>query len=1597
MFTRSGRAAGTIVTRAYLEECNKRQLLAIAKEFKLLVIAGQRQQILNSIMDQLTRRGVLESQQEARQSGTQGTGGAMETEVIGASASPGTPGGPGISLGEGSGSTTQTSQDVTPGGELEDLQLKLRLRETECNLMREERLKSEQERLISEQETRRSELELKKEEIKLQQQEKELELMHMRSRLPAASPQVSAPLEAPERNIITTPPRAVFDVGKHIALVPPFREGEIDSYFHAFERIANTLKWPEDMWALLLQCKLSGKAQEVCASLTLDQSLDYETVKKSILRAYELVPEAYRQKFRSTEKPADQSFVEFAQLKTVLFNKWCTASKVADFEQLRELILLEEFKKCIPERIVMYLNEQKVNTVSEAAVCADEFALTHRSNFSPMHRESRGNQGKNGKPWNKAKSPNSPPRNGNGNSAGAGNSGEARKCFACNEEGHLIRDCPSRSQSNEKESQNQRYRKPKAVSFVRNVAQCQPEAVSVRAETEECFGPFLFKGTVSLCDGEKEQIPITILRDTGAAQSLMLQSVLPFSDGSSCGSDALLLGVEMAGSRAPLHKVFLRSPLVTGLVQVGIREGLPVEGIALILGNDLAGERVFPTLEVIEHPVISESVCEGAQNVFPACAVTRAQARKNADEIILSDSFFCSDDPLCTSATSPKKEVENVLPIKPDFAFDVKRDSFVFAQQNDPSLASCWEASRVGGTDCAYGLDGDILVRKWCPPSAGEAEWNTVYQIVVPKAFRSQILSLSHDTFSGHLGVRKTYQRILRYFFWPGLKADVSDFCRSCHVCQVMGKPNQVIPPAPLKPVPAIGEPFEHIIIDCVGPLPKTKSGHRFLLTLMCVATRYPEAIPLRTIKAKPVIKALTNFFSTFGLARFLQSDNGSNFTSRVFSQVMESLAIKHIKSSAYHPESQGALERFHQTLKAMLKKFCLETGRQWDEGLPFLMLAARESVQESLGFSPAELVFGHTVRGPLRVLRDSVLAKPTSPAKGVLSYVSKFRERLHKAREVATAALTQCQGQMKERFDKKAVQREFAVGQKVLALLPIPSSAFQSKFCGPYVVERKLCETDYVVKTPDRKRKTRVCHVNMLKPYVDRASVAPVAVATVAPAAPSLYTPESDGLRVKNSAGARLQNSDVLRDLPTFLSHLEKGAQADIIALIENNTGLFSDTPSRTTVLAHDVDVRGHSPIKQHAYRVNPTKRELIKKEIDYLLGNNLAIPSSSAWSSPCLLVPKSDGSMRFCTDYRKVNNVTVADSYPLPRMEDCVDRVGAAKFVTKLDLLKGYWQVPLTERASNISAFVTPDGLYQYTVMPFGLRNAPATFQRLMRTVLSGVKDCEVYLDDVVVFSDTWADHIHTLREVFEKLLGANLTVNVAKCEFARATVTYLGRQVGQGKVRALDAKIKAITDYPKPKTRRDLRRFIGMSSFYRSYCKNFAAVVVPLTSLTSEKKPYVWSPACQHSFESCKALLCSTPVLAAPDFRRPFKLEVDACDSGAGAVLLQEDELGIDHPVCYYSKKFSGAQCNYSTVEKEALALILALQFFEVYVGSSPLPVLVYTDHNPLVFLKQMQNSNQRLMRWSLLVQDFNIEIRHKKGLDNVFADALSRVYC
>lgn len=425
-------------------------------------------------------------------------------------------------------------------------------------------------------------------------------------------------------------------------------------------------------------------------------------------------------------------------------------------------------------------------------------------------------------------------------------------CFFCREPGHLIVDCKRWNQGKPPE-------KPKGVALVQTAF--MPSQFS--SLHTDLYCPFITNGSVSLSDEQGDLKPITILRDTGSVQSFILESALEFSEQSYCGSSVLIRGIKLDCVKVPLHSVYLQSDLFTGFTKLGVRSQLPVEGVDLILGNDIAGGKVFPQPIVVNTPDVTElreriDVGQQFPPVFPACAVTRAQTRKFDDVLYVSETFM-------TDRVDEKECVQDVFSnvCIPDQAVAVRlesllgtgREQLAAAQKADPSLDRCVavavQKDEVANKDVVYVWEDGVLMRKWSP-SKKDLSWKTVFQVVVPDIFREQILCLA---LSGHLGVNKTSNRIIRYFYWPGLKSAVSKYCRSCHVCQLSGKPNQGIPNAPLHPIPVLSEPFGRIIIDCVGPLPKTKSGYQYLLTLMCAATLYPEAIPMRTIRAKNVTR----------------------------------------------------------------------------------------------------------------------------------------------------------------------------------------------------------------------------------------------------------------------------------------------------------------------------------------------------------------------------------------------------------------------------------------------------------------------------------------------------------------------------------------------------------------------------------------------------------------------------------------------------------------------------------------------------------------------------------------------------------------------
>ncbi|CAM5166032.1 unnamed protein product [Eretmochelys imbricata] len=364
------------------------------------------------------------------------------------------------------------------------------------------------------------------------------------------------------------------------------------------------------------------------------------------------------------------------------------------------------------------------------------------------------------------------------------------------------------------------------------------------------------------------------------------------------------------------------------------------------------------------------------------------------------------------------------------------------------------------------------------------------------------------------------------------------------------------------------------------------------------------------------------------------------------------------------------------------------------------------------------------------------------------------------------------------------------------------------------------------------------------------------------------------------------------------------------------------------------------------------------------------------------------------FLRDYCKLNAVTRPDNSPMPRIDDLLEKLGWAQFISTLDLTKGYWQVPLDECAKERSAFTTHLGLYEFNVLPFGLRNAPTTFQRPVDGLLAGLGDYAVaYLDNVAIFSDSWAEHLEHLQKVLEHIREAGLIVKTKKCQIGLNRVTYLGHQVGQGTISPLQDKVDAIQKWPAPKSKKQVQSFLGLAGYYRRFVMLYSQIAAPLTDLTKKKQPNAvqWTKKCQKAFNQLKATLMSDPVLRAPDFDKPFLVTTDVSERGVGVVLTQKGADQEFHPVVFLSKKLSERESNWSASEKKCYAIVYALEKLRPYVWGRRFHL--QTDQAALQWLHTATGNNKKLIQWSLALQDFGFDIQHISGASNKVADALS----
>jgi len=478
-------------------------------------------------------------------------------------------------------------------------------------------------------------------------------------------------------------------------------------------------------------------------------------------------------------------------------------------------------------------------------------------------------------------------------------------------------------------------------------------------------------------------------------------------------------------------------------------------------------------------------------------------------------------------------------------------------------------------------------------------------------------------------------------------------------------------------------------------------------------------------------------------------------------------------------------------------------------------------------------------------------------------------------------------------------------------------------------------------------------------------------------------------------------------RNVPAHLQDLyERTAEGldpkqrkDVASLLKKYADVFSDGDSdigRTGIIKHKIDTGDSRPVKQPLRRVPMHMNSEVDSQIEQMLEKDVIQPSRSPWASGIVLVKKKDGSMRFCVDYRRLNDITIKDAYPLPRTDECLNQLAGNSWFSCLDLNCGYWQVEVDETDREKTAFTSRKGLFEFKVMPFGLCNAPATFERLMETVLAGLQweICLIYLDDVIVTGATFEAMIDNLSKVFERFRQAGLKLKPKKCSLFSREVEFLGHIVTPDGIHTDPKKTEAIETWPEPKCVKDVRSFLGLCSYYRRFIFLFAEIAKPLHKLTEKGQKFKWSEECSEAFQTLKQKLTEAPLLAHPDFNEQFILDTDASHTAIGAVLSQKID-GVEHVIAYGSRTLSKSERKYCVTRKEMLALVHFVKHFRHYLYGKKF--LLRTDHSSLKWLLSFKDPEGQVARWIEALGSYDMKIEHRPGRLHKNADGMSRRVC
>ena len=1388
--------------------------------------------------------------------------------------------------------------------------------------------------------------------------------------------------------------------------VPKWTENEVPHEFLSKYEIAQVHNGVDKAeWGLLLQVYLSGTAQAAYALLDPALYRDYDLLKEQLLKDLRDTPEQADRRWWSLAKKQNETFGAFLVRMKSTANRRFQGCLIR--EELLEKVILSKFLFSLPPEHYNAVTLREPKTAMQAANIVDdlvsrsEFARTHlrggekpeqhgRREYghryhgyrndrggrtSPTENKSQSNNPRQAGTSNIESKPQEPvggkvvsnPSHQSGNNQSGNNQsgnnlssgsrqGRPRQiiCYSCREPGHIKPNCPYRV----------RRLSPKEMD-----SGCSDEEDEDEADVAE-------PNCVDGCIGD--ELIVGMRYDSGCDRTVVAKHLVPQE--AYIGKQVTLKG--WRGQQTSNHEL-ARVNITVGKVVHKMKKVAVAEGMEYpaLLGADMSRAIKTEIMRKVMEDWESESEVGHAKEVVSseAVRVTRAQARRQMDveqaddlaseestctPVPLSEVFDFSEEMFGDSIATPLAELGNSLVEAVPLTSSGDRGALHSEQTEDPTLTILHGYAKAG--EKGYMYEQGILVQE-----EEDCLGDVSSRIVVPEGRRESLLKLAHSgVASGHFGVKKTYAKLASHFTWPKMYVQVKEMVKTCPGCQRAAK--NLNARAPLQPLPCIGEPFRLVAMDIVGPIPRSASGYKYLLTLMDLYSKYPEAIPLKKIDNEAVLEALLEVISRHGIPEAILTDQGSVFMSRLTKSVCNVLGIEQIRTSPYHPQSDGALERWHACLKGMLKRSEVDL-KYWDKSLKYLLFAYRDTPHTVTGFSPFELLFGRDVKGPLSLVHSSWME---NEAEGVEAnvWLVNLKQQMAITSSVVTEREKLAKTKMKVAFDKHAKEKMFDVGEEVLVRRPGLKRKLGDSWDGPYKILEKISPLNYKIDTPGRRSK--VLHVNLLKKWsVSAARVHGVAVIK-----------EEEG-ESESPQGLTLVSCD-------FVPNVMQQQQLD--ETLHKFPTVLCDSPGKTEAATLSILTGDALPISNRPYRIPPKWCEEVKAQLDQLLFLGIIEPSESPWSSAVITVKKKNGGCRICLDYRAVNGVTTPDPYQMPFIEDILDTLANAKFMSKLDLNKGFHQIPVKKEDKQKTAFCTPWGKYQFCRMPFGLRNGPAVFQRMMDKILHQDLDhCRVYIDDIVVFSPSWEQHCQHLSRVLERLRAAGLTANVSKCQWGKQQFEFLGHVVGVGLVSPSECKTLALKEFQQPTSKKGIRQFLGLAGYYRKFIKDYAAHSCALTDATRKSAPerVVWNNVMNDEFVFLKHVLCSVPSLTLPTIDDQFIVQTDASGRGVGAILSVVRD-GQELPVAYFSRKLKPREMKYSATELEGLAVVNAVQHFDVYLVTHPF--VVVTDHRALVFLNSSRHANGRLARWALALQPYSFTVEYRPGHLNLNADALSRCF-